>query len=44
MAESGTVSITVTNLVLGAGVALCLLITAAGVIREIVAKRKERHG
>ncbi len=43
MPDSGTLWVTITNLALGAGVGLCVLITAVAIVCEILARRKVRH-
>ena len=43
MIESETFWVTVANVALGAGVGLCVLITAASVLHEILGKRKQRR-
>lgn len=41
MPDSETIWLTLTNIVLGVGVGLCVLIAAIGIGREILARRKQ---
>jgi len=43
MPDSGAFWLTVTNVALGVGVGLCMLVTAASAVHEILGRRKQRR-